>query len=590
MIRLNLLSKAYIDQTLFEEATLTINKGDKCALVGKNGAGKSTLLRMIEGQEEPDSGTITYPRGYRIGFLKQHLSIQTSNLVDEAALGLQENRSDLRYLVETMLLGIGFSEEDLERHPSEFSGGYLIRIHLCQLLLSEPDCLLLDEPSNYLDVVALRWLVDFLQSWQGEMIIISHDRELLDTVSTHTIGIHRHRLKKVEGGTEQYYSQILQEEEVYEKTRIKTEKKRNHMQSFVDRFGAKASKATQAQSREKALLRLPVLEKLAHLQNLDFQFRYSPYQSQMAFSASNVSFSYDGSENWLIDEVDLAVERGEKIAIVGKNGRGKSTLLRIFVRDLIPQKGEIKMPEPVRVGYFGQTHIDRLDTSKTIYEEVAQANPSLDFTTVKAICGTMMFPGDLSEKKIGVLSGGERSRVLLAKILAKPCNLLVLDEPANHLDMESVEALVNAIEEFPGSVVLVTHSEWILRRIPNKLVICQQNNQLIFDGNYEDFLSKIGWDETPNSKPKKEKNNDNAKAHRQEKAQQNLEKAPLKNKLKELESKISELEVSLTEKSAKAIKASQDGKGSEVASLNREILLLKKELEQLYKEYEKTAE
>jgi ATP-binding cassette subfamily F protein 3 len=586
MIRLNLLSKAYIDQKLFEEATITINKGEKCALVGKNGAGKTTLLRMIAGQEEPDEGTITYPRGYRIGYLQQHLDITTSNLVDEAALGLREDRSDLRYLVETMLIGLGFTEEDFSRHPSEFSGGYLIRIHLCKLLLSEPDCLLLDEPSNYLDIVALRWLVDFLQSWKGEMLIISHDRELLDTVSTHTLGIHRHRLKKVEGGTEEYYTQILQEEEVYERTRIKTEKKRSHMQSFVDRFGAKASKAAQAQSRAKAILKMPVLEKLAHLQNLDFQFRYSPYQSQMALNASAVSFSYDGSEDWLIDNIDLAIERGEKIAIVGKNGRGKSTLLRLLIKDLSAQKGEIKMPEPVRVGYFGQTHIDRLDSEKTIYEEVAQANPALDFTTVKGICGIMMFSGDLSEKRIGVLSGGERSRVLLAKILATPCNLLVLDEPANHLDMESVEALVSAIEQFPGTVILVTHSEWILRRIPNKLVICRQNRQMVFDGNYEDFLTKVGWEEQSNSKPKTEKSSSNPKILRQDKAKDSLGKAPLKNKVKAIEARISELETTLSLKTEKTIEAAQKGNGLLIAELSKEINQIKEQLDALYSEYE----
>lgn len=588
MIQINQLCKAYGPQTIFEDVSFTLNKGEKCALVGRNGSGKTTLLNLICGSEQPDAGEIRIPKGYRIGILKQHLNFTESTLVDEAAKGLPNDRRDQTYIVEAILFGLGFNKNDLNKNPTIFSGGYQIRIHLCKLLASEPNCLLLDEPSNYLDIISLRWLVRFLKGWKGEAILISHDREFLDNISTHTLGIHRHQLKKNVGGTEDYYSQLLIEEEIYERTRQNLDKKKAHMQAFVDRFGAKATKAAQAQSRIKAIEKLPALEKLAQLHHLDFTFRYAPYHSRKVLSLTNASFTYPDNDINIIENFNLFIDNREKIAIIGKNGRGKSTLLQILASNLKIQSGNLKLADNVKIGYFGQTHIDRLNPFHTIYEEISTANPTLPYTEVKSICGTMMFPGDLSDKKIGVLSGGERSRVLLGKILATPCNFLLLDEPTNHLDMESVEVLIDAIESFEGAVVLVSHSEWILRRIPSRLVICQEDSKMLYEGTYEDFLDKIGWEEEKREDENKKRSD--RKIERKKKAEhvQYRSKllAPIKKKLESIEKKITEVQICLEENSKKLILTFQSNEIKKASMLSKEIDGSKKLLDDLFNEYE----
>ena len=380
-------------------------------------------------------------------------------------------------------------------HSANVGVGFQLRLHLAKVLLSEPDCLLLDEPTNYLDILSIRFLSRFLKQWKGELILISHDREFMDDVTTHTLGVHRKKVKKVKGGTTVFFERVIQEEEIYARTRQNLEKKKAHLQSYIDRFGAKASKAAQAQSRQKMLGRIPALEELKNLYNLNFNFHERPFMGKKMVEVKEIVFSYE-MEKPIIHEFSLAIEKGERIAIIGKNGYGKSTLLRLISGELGPLKGEVRVSEAASIGYFGQTNIQRLKDSATIEEEISVANPTLNLTDVKSICGQMMFGGDAAKKKISVLSGGEKSRVLLGKILAKPCNLLLLDEPTHHLDVESIEALIDALEDFEGAVVIVTHSELILKRLAlHKLIVCHVSRQELFLGHYEDFLEKVGWEE-----------------------------------------------------------------------------------------------
>lgn len=504
MIQVDDLSISYGDELIFEKVSFVVNPKERCSLVGRNGSGKTTLLRLLVGQETPDHGTISFSKGYRLGYLDQHIRFSRPTVLEEAALGLkEEEREENLYQAERLLGGLGFTEEDLQLSPSLFSGGYHLRLHLTKVLLSEPDCLLLDEPTNYLDILALRFLTKFLQKWKGELIVISHDREFMDSIATHTLGIHRKGVRKVQGTTVDFFNQIVMEEEVYEKTRLNVEKKREHLQSYIDRFGAKASKAAQAQSRKKMLQRIPALEELKKLYQLNFSFHARPFLGKKMVEMRKVDFFYQ-SESPLIQNLSLDIERGERIAIIGKNGYGKSTLLRLLAGELSPMKGEVQRSEQTANGYFGQTHIQQLDHDKTIEEEIALANPRLNFSDVRRICGQMMFSGDAAKKSIRVLSGGEKSRVLLGKILAKPCNVLLLDEPTHHLDIESVEALIDAIEDFEGACVIVTHSELILKRLElHKLVVCHLAKQEVFLGDYQDFLEKIGWEEE--APPKKSK-------------------------------------------------------------------------------------
>src|SRR3984957_9060228 len=293
MIQVDGLSLAYHGEPLFVDASFNIQPGERCALVGRNGAGKTSLFRLLIGQEVPDKGTVAKRKNYLIGTLNQHIVFTHPTLIDEAASGLRQGEQECIYKAETILFGLGFKEEDFERSPQEFSGGYQLRLHLAKVLVGEPDCLLLDEPTNYLDIVSIRWFTNFLTEWKGEFILISHDREFLDSVSTHTMGIHRQKVSKVKGNTIHFFEQIMQQEEIHEKTRLNLEKKRDHLQGFIERFGAKASKATQAQSKQKMLSRIPVLENLKNLYHLDFQFNEANFPGRKMLEAENISFSYD---------------------------------------------------------------------------------------------------------------------------------------------------------------------------------------------------------------------------------------------------------------------------------------------------------
>ncbi|MBI5273959.1 MAG: ATP-binding cassette domain-containing protein [Chlamydiales bacterium] len=489
------LNISFGQETLFEGISFSLQRGEHVGFIGRNGSGKTTLFRVIMGLEKADNGLIIIPKNYRIGYLDQHIRFTQSTIIEEACLVLDSDQE--QYKAEIILLGLGFLEKDFLRSPDEFSGGFQLRLHLAKVLLSEPDCILLDEPTNYLDIVSIRWLKTFLREFSGEFICITHDREFMDAVSTHTMGLHRKKIKKIKGSSLDYFEQLLMAEELYEKTRVNLAKKVAHAQSFIDRFGAKATKAGQAQSRKKLIEKIPVLEKLAQMADLDFKFHESPFPGKKLIKLKDVSFSYHENQP-IVKEFSLDIEKGEKIAIIGKNGYGKSTLLRLFAIDLEPSFGIVEPSPNLQIGYFGQTHIAKLSPSLTIEEEIERANPQLATQQIKRICGVMLFSGSQMGKRISVLSGGEKSRVLLGKILAKKCNFLLLDEPTHHLDMESIEALIEAIDEFEGSVLIVTHSEEILKRLPlDKVIYCHKGHQEIFLGNYHEFLEKKGYPDDP---------------------------------------------------------------------------------------------
>lgn len=584
MIQVDDLEMSYDGHPLFQEAAFTIQDRERCGLVGRNGSGKSTLFRILAGREKPDGGTLSVSKNYRIGFLDQHIRFTEGSVLEEGAKGLRQGEEADLYKVERILFGLGFKEEDMYRSPGAFSGGYQLRLHLAKVLINEPDCLLLDEPTNYMDIVSIRWFTRFLQQWKGEFILITHDREFMDSVTTHTLGIHRQKVKKIRGSSIDFFTQILQEEEVYEKTRLNIDKKRAHAQSFIDRFGAKATKAAQAESRKKMLAKIPSLEKLVHLHHLDFGFNEAPFHAKVMLEAKGVDFSY--TDQPLIQDLHLSIEKGERLAIIGKNGRGKSTLLRLLAQDLAPGKGAMRVSDNAHMGYFGQTNIDRLHPDHTIEEEIASANPKLNLTQVKAICGVMMFSGDKSEKPNKVLSGGERSRVLLGKILATPCNLLLLDEPTHHLDMESIEALIDALVDFDGAVVIVTHSELILKRLGlDKIIICREQEQELFLGTYEDFLAARGWQDEGEVKAKKK--TDNVRQKRAEEVQGRAALLrPIQEAISQSETQILKLEKELEKLKKDLVQASQEGNSLMIQQLSKKISQRTKELDPLYLELE----
>ncbi len=493
MIQFNRVTKSFGAQRLFDDLSFSVNRRERVGLVGRNGHGKTTVFRMLLGEVTPDAGDIVVPKRYRIGHLDQHLRFTQPTLLDEAALGLPPDHRDDLWRAEQILFGLGFGEDDLARAPELFSGGFQVRLNLAKVLVSEPDLLLLDEPTNYLDVVSIRWLERFLNEWKTELVLITHDRSFMDSVVTHTVAIHRRRAKKIVGDTGKLYAQILQEEEVYEKTRINEDRKRKDVERFIERFRAKNTMATRVQSRIKQLAKHERLEKLEHLQTLEFSFRAQSFPGKVMMKIDHVSFGY-GDGPSLISDLRFEIHDRDRICVIGPNGRGKSTLLRLLARTLAPRTGAITRHPRTVSGYFAQTNVATLDERMTVAEEIQSAAPKASPQVARDIAGAMMFEGDNALKKIAVLSGGERSRVTLGKLIVTPSNLLLLDEPTNHLDMDSCDSLLAAIDAFEGAAVIVTHNEMFLHTLATHFIVFDRGRVRVFDGSYQDFLDTVGWE------------------------------------------------------------------------------------------------
>lgn len=574
MLRVIDLCKSYGDRILFEEVSFSLSAGERLGLVGRNGCGKSTLFKLILDVEHPDDGSIVMPKNYIVGHLEQHLNFKESSILKEACLGLPKDERDQEYRGEIMLAGLGFSQEDMHKPASHFSGGFQIRINLAKLLLSEPNLLLLDEPTNYLDIVSMRWLSSFLSTWQNELIIISHDRSFMDSVTTHTMFIHRGKIRKVQGDTTKLYTQVAQDEEIYEKTRINEDKKRKELEDFINRFRAQASKAALVQSKVKALEKMGKKDELQDIQTLDFQFCQAAFPGKLMLETKGLTFNYPNGPN-LIEDLNFSVKKGDRFCIIGKNGKGKSTLLRLLYSELSPSSGEISFSQNAKIGYFGQSNISRLDSSLTVEQEITSANNNLDRTKIRGICGTMMFSGDDALKKIKVLSGGEKSRVLLGKLLASPTNILLLDEPTNHLDMESIEALIESLKNYEGAVFVVTHSELILKEFANRLIVFQEDVPFVFEHNYEYFLEKIGWGDDEGMSSRKE----GRKSKKEDFSDSD-------KKLKQLENKISKMEKEVQKLEDELATASSQGDVQKITNLSFALRDLQDEIKEKYAEWE----
>ncbi|HOW54075.1 MAG TPA: ABC-F family ATP-binding cassette domain-containing protein [Syntrophorhabdaceae bacterium] len=592
------LSKAYGTQTLFDEASFTVGPGERLGLVGRNGTGKTTLFRMILGEEEPDSGEIHIPRGYTIRHLSQHISFVERSVLAEACLNLtaHEDGRDETYRAKTILAGLGFAQADLDRDPRTLSGGFQVRLNLAKILIARPMMLLLDEPTNYLDIVSIRWLTQFLKGWKGEMVLITHDRDFMDSVTTHTMVIHRGRIRKMAGTTHKLYDQIIEEEEVYEQTRVNEEKKRREIELFISRFRAQATRARSVQSRIRQLQKKEKMEKLATMETLEFSFNAAPFPGRWLLEADGARFSYGSSGPELIRDFSIAIKKRDRIGVIGKNGKGKTTLLNLLAGGLAPVSGTITHNQNLKLGYFGQMNIDRLEPEMTIEDEIWSVQPDRSKTVVRGICGAMLFDGDKALKKIGVLSGGERSRVLMGKLIAEPANLLLLDEPTNHLDMESIDSLIEAINDFEGAVVIVTHSEMILDAVAERLIVFDGSRVSVFEGSYEDFLARVGWeDEAREGDEERETTAAPAKSVlRKESKRLRAEivndrsraLTPIKNRINEIETAITEAERQLAGDNKALIAASRNGDGKIITDLSVAIHEAKIRIDELFDELE----
>lgn len=589
MITISNLSKSFGGQLLFDEADLKLNRGERLGLVGRNGHGKSTLLKIIMGIEHEDSGDITVPKNYKIGFLEQKISFTKGTVVEEALLAFHDNiETDNTWRAEKILFGLGFNEGQLSFDPRKLSGGFQIRLNLAKLLLSAPNLLLLDEPNNYLDVISIRWLADFLSSWDGEIILVTHDRSFMDNVVTHIAGINRKKIRKITGDTQKFYEHIDDLEEHHEKNRMKDEKKIKHMEEFVHKFRARARQATMVQSRLKAIEKLKPAEKLNKEETLEFFFNEATFTGKYVIDIKDLNFGYD--QQTLIDDLSLCIGYGDKICIIGKNGKGKTTLLKLIDEVIVPRSGTVSVHQNAKIGFFEQTNVSTLSPDATVLEEISSSNGQNVQQKVRDICGSMMFQADDALKKIAVLSGGEKCRVLLGKIIASSCNTLLLDEPSNHLDMDSSNSLLNALQNFEGTVVMVTHNELFLRNLAQKLIVFIDDKVVVFDGSYDDFLDKIGWGDESLSSRKKRQASSNKKELRKKRSDIIQEKSnvlrPIEALIKKLESEISTKEKELLALNESLVQASASGNASKIQELSVKTTALKLQIDSLYEQLE----
>ena len=597
MISAENLSKSYARQTLFDDVSFKINPRERVGLVGRNGHGKTTLLRMIVGEETPDAGQIVIPKGYRMGYVRQHLDFTEDTVLGEGMKGLPESQKGQHWKVEKVLAGLGFSQQDMQRSPYEFSGGYQVRLNLAKVLVSEPDLLLLDEPTNYLDITSIRWIERFLISWPHELLLITHDRTFMDRIVTHTMGIHRRKIRKIQGDTEKYYAQIAQDEEVYEKTRINDERKRKEVEAFISQFRAKARLVGLVQSRIRTLEKMEKKDKLEKIKTLDFSFRYEPFVGKYVLAAQDLNFSYDPSTE-LIRDFTITLRPGEKVCIIGPNGKGKTTLLKLLAGTLAPRSGEITRNPKTVLGVFEQTNVSSLVDTRTVEEEIIVSYSDIDRQKARDICGAMLFEGDYALKKIEVLSGGEKSRVMLGKLLATPVNLLLLDEPTNHLDMESSDALLAALDSFEGAVVMVTHNEMFLHALAERLIIFKNGSIEVFEGGYQRFLEKGGWGDeevTPLSAKKAKPERDNGekldkKELRKRRAGVITERSrmlgPLEKEISRVENAIDTRDKKLKTLHAAMQEATLARDGKRISEISMQIHVCEQEIESLFTELE----
>ena len=504
MLTLADVSKSYGTRELFSEVSLFVARTDRFGLVGPNGAGKSTLFNLILGEEQADEGTIEWERGADFGYLPQEsapvgeesiISIATSGkkLVPET-----DDDYDIDWTLEPrakkILAGLGFRETDHDKQAKSFSGGWVMRAHLARLLVSEPALLLLDEPTNHLDLEALLWFQDYLTRYPGGLVIISHDREFLNVLCNGILELRYGTLNKYTGNYDDYLNEKDARKEQQAAQFKNQQREIAHLQKFVDRFGAKASMASRAKSKEKQIERLKdvaVEEPWEDLQRINFRFPQPLRSGLKVISLKKVDQAY--GDHVVYRGLDFEAERGQKMVLVGPNGAGKSTLLKILA-DVIPiQGGERNLGSNVIPGYFAQNRADNLKLDLTVFENVMELRTNENMLTeqqARAVLGGFLFRKDDVHKKVSVLSGGEKSRLALARLLVNPPNLLLMDEPTTHLDIPSIDALVNALKQYEGTFIFISHDVYFIRALAQTVLHVHSGRLTPYSGNYDYYLEK----------------------------------------------------------------------------------------------------
>ncbi len=532
MISIQQLTVDFGGNALFEDISFLINPKDRIGLIGRNGAGKSTLLRVLSGQMQPTAGIVSKPNDYTLGYLPQHLNVtDTRPLFEEVETAFEElkhiqhqiqqlnhdlanstdyeseaynrlihritdlnDRFDMlgggnyHAAIEQTLKGLGFERSDFTRMTSEFSGGWRMRIELAKILLKRPNIFLLDEPTNHLDIESIQWLEDFLKNYQGAVLLISHDKAFLNNITTRTIEISMGRIYDYKASYDQFVVLRAERREQQLAAFTNQQKKIEDTEKFIERFRSKATKSIQVQSRIKQLDKIERIEvDEIDTSGLKIRFPSAPKSGVMVAEGKGISKQY--GDHVVIQDIDFMIERGEKVAFVGRNGEGKTTLSRIIINE-IEYTGTLKLGHNVTIGYFAQNQAERLDPNLTVLDTIDQVAVGDIRTKIRDLLGAFLFSGEDVDKKVGVLSGGEKTRLAMVMLLLKPANFLILDEPTNHLDMRSKELLKQALIDFDGTVLLVSHDREFLDGLVNKLLEFRDKKVKEHLGSVYEFLQR----------------------------------------------------------------------------------------------------
>lgn len=531
-VQFSKVSLAFGDRDILKNVSVNLAKGSKAALTGANGTGKSTLIKVMAGLVQPDDGTRTASKDARISYLPQsglthhgctlreeadkafsfgyELLAEMDKIGDELKAGTGNQKALLarhdqimteiedsgfnfrNAMIEQVLSGLGFSHEDLDKNCEEFSGGWQMRIALGKALMVNPDILLLDEPTNYLDIDAREWLENFLNNFKGGFLLVSHDRYFLDHTINEVYELFNGELHRYAGNFTHYEKVREVELETLIKEYEKQQEEIQHLQEFIDRFGAKATKAAQAQERQKMLDKILEHEIVIpeSLKKIHFKFPPAPHSGRLVATLKGITKSYDGKRK-VIENLDLVLENGDRLVVAGHNGAGKSTLLRIIAGVDKNFEGEIKLGAGVSIGYFSQDNAETLKGSATILETIENEAPTELVPKVRDMLGAFLFRGDDVFKSLDVLSGGEKSRVALLKLLLRPVNLLILDEPTNHLDMHSKDVLLDALKDFGGTVIFVSHDRGFIEDLSTRVLELKPGKFRIFPGDYKYYMQRL---------------------------------------------------------------------------------------------------
>ncbi len=634
MIEIRNISLSFGERDIFDGINAVINKGDRIGLVGSNGAGKSTLLKILSGIERADDGEIAKPKYASVGYLPQEAIVAGARpLFDEVesafenVIELRERmskvdsviassdpsskeyteaveemgeivhkledaeESKVRSRVETVLQGLGFSMSDMSRPCSEFSGGWQMRIALAKLLLKEPSLFMLDEPTNHLDIESVAWLEDYLDGYSGAVMIVSHDRAFLDSLTNRTFHVVKGRLDLYAGNYDFFLKESQAQKSQTERAAENQRRSIEKTEKFIERFRYKSSKAAQVQSRIKALDKIERIE-VEEEDNSKINFRFPEPKrcGQVVLDVSNVSKSFGAHK--VLENVSFKIERGERVALVGVNGAGKSTLVKIIAGALAADSGGFDLGLNVQMSYFAQHQTDELNPSNDVLSEALEVAPMERKGEVRGLLGSFLFSGNDVLKGVGVLSGGEKNRLALVKMLLKEFNFLVLDEPTNHLDMNSKGVLQKALSAYNGTYLIVSHDRAFLDPIVQKVIELSPRGLRVFSGNLSDYVERIKGEGkiVLRKKVSGERKVSDAKERRVEAAKRRERVSKLKKESTKIERQISEAEEDLAAVELEMSSPDFFKKGAQCVSVTEHYNALKERIENLYKEWESLAE